>query len=109
MGTSTPEELHREFVRAFNAGDLDGVMRLYEPQATLVPQPGVVATGHVANRQALQQFLALKGTMTIASVYVIQSGDLALLRGDWQLNGKSPAGQPVEMNPFGANAPSASA
>jgi ketosteroid isomerase-like protein len=73
-------------------------MKLYEPNASLVPQPGHVTTGEAANRQALQQFMALKGRISITTVYVVPAGDLALLRGDWHLAGTGQDGKPVEMS-----------
>lgn len=39
MTARTPVETHAVFQKAFNAGDLDGLMALYEPDATLIPQP----------------------------------------------------------------------
>ncbi|MBX3235614.1 MAG: SgcJ/EcaC family oxidoreductase [Nitrospiraceae bacterium] len=97
MHSTAPDQLHRAFTQAFNSGDLDAVMRLYEPEAALVPQPGQITIGAAANRQALEQFMALKGRMTISTVYVVQTEDLALLRGDWHLTAKAADGQPIEM------------
>jgi len=98
MGITEPEHLHQHFASAFNSGDLDAVIKLYEPDAALVPQPGQVTKGLSANRQALQQFMALRGRIDIKTVYVIRAGDLALLRGEWRLIGTGPDGKPVEMN-----------
>jgi ketosteroid isomerase-like protein len=39
MAASTPEQVHRLFEEAFNAGDLDGLMELYEPDAALIAPP----------------------------------------------------------------------
>src|SRR5215831_907251 len=50
---SRPEDIHSQFVTAFNSGNLDAIMALYEPEASLVPQPGQVVQGHAAVRQAL--------------------------------------------------------
>jgi ketosteroid isomerase-like protein len=33
MAATTPEQIHRLFEDSFNAGDLDGLMELYEPDA----------------------------------------------------------------------------
>ncbi|MCC2639686.1 MAG: hypothetical protein K0S45_99 [Nitrospira sp.] len=98
MSAARPEDLHRLFTEAFNSGDLDAVMKLYEPNASLVPQPGQVTTGEAANREALRQFLALKGRISITTVFVISAGDLALLRGEWRLAGTGPDGKPVDMS-----------
>ena len=94
----SPRELHAAFERLFNAGDIEGILALYESGATLAPQPGQAVTGTPAIRAALQQFLALKGKMKIDTKLVIESGDLALLRAAWTLRGgKDPAGKPVEL------------
>ena len=98
LEAQTPDQLHASFVAAFNRGDLDALIALYEPDASLAPQPGQIIHGREANRHALQQFLALKGTMTMTTVFSIQNGDLALLRGEWNLTGTGPDGKPVEMN-----------
>lgn len=97
MGAHKPEDLHREFRNAFNAGNLNAVMALYEADATLVPQPGQTTSGHQANREALQQFIGLKGRIEMTTVEVVRAGDLALLRGEWRLNGTGPDGKPLTL------------
>jgi ketosteroid isomerase-like protein len=54
MAATTPEQIHRVFEERFNAGDLDGLMELYEPEAALIAQPGSVAHGSEQARAALQ-------------------------------------------------------
>lgn len=96
-GPRNPQEIHQLFCSAFNKGNVDAVVALYEPEAALIPQPGQVTRGHTAIRFALQQFMAFKGTIQMKSVFVIHGSDLALLRGQWKLNGTGPDGKPVEM------------
>jgi uncharacterized protein (TIGR02246 family) len=98
MGVNNPDDFHRAFATAFNSGNVEAVLALYEPEAGLVPQPGTVAQGHAAIRQALQQFLAVRGTMRIETVYVMKQGGLALTRGQWHLSGKDAQGHPIEMS-----------
>ena len=98
MSARKPEDIHNLFAAAFNSGDVDSIMALYEPEATLIPQPGQVTRGHTAIRYALQQFLALKGTMQVRSVFVIHGPGVALMRGQWKLTGTGPDGKPIEMN-----------
>ncbi len=45
MPAHTPEEVQRLFADAFGSHDLESVLALYEPDATLIPQPGEVVTG----------------------------------------------------------------
>ena len=40
MPATTPGQIHRLLEEAFNPGDLDGLMELYEPNAALIAQPG---------------------------------------------------------------------
>jgi ketosteroid isomerase-like protein len=73
MPATTPEQIHRLFQDRFNAGDLDGLMELYEPDAALIAQPGSLAHGGGQARAALQGFLALKGRITLDTKLVSPS------------------------------------
>jgi uncharacterized protein (TIGR02246 family) len=92
-----PEDMHARFAAAFNTGKVDAIMALYEPEPTLVPQPGQEVTGRDAIRQALLQFLALKGTIQITTMFTVHGPGLALTRGRWTLTGTGPDGRPIEM------------
>lgn len=98
MALETPEHLHRSFVAAFNRSDLDALLALYEPEAALLPQPNAVIRGREAIRESLMQFLALRGSMTMNTAFTVQSGELALLRGQWALTGTGPNGEAVSMS-----------
>ena len=54
----TPEELTRLFVERANAGDLDGLLALYAPDAVLAFPPGQETVGHDAIRAVFAQMLA---------------------------------------------------
>ena len=97
MPARKPDEVHPLFVKTMNAGDLDGLVALYEPTAMLVPQPGQVATGAASIRQALQGFLAMKPKIRIETKFVFPSGDVALLRGKWSIDATGPDGKPTQM------------
>src|SRR5215212_5257034 len=97
MSARTPEDLIRNYTEAFNAGDADAVMALYEPGASLVAGPGQVATGTEAVRQAIQGFLALKPTLTMDVYTPVVVGELALTGSRWTLNGTDPGGAPIAM------------
>ncbi len=98
MGAKTPEAVHHLFVEAFNRGDLDGLMALYETGATLVPTPGQTVTGVQAIRQALTGFLALKGTIDIQLKKVLQAEDIAQVLSTWTIKGTGPDGSPLTLN-----------
>jgi uncharacterized protein (TIGR02246 family) len=98
MPASEPEQMHRLFEEAFNAGDLEALMALYEPDATLVPQPGAVAEGPDAIRGSLRWFLDRGGRITLDTKLVLRVGDLAYLSNRWSLTGATmPDGSPAEL------------
>ena len=93
----TPEQIHREFESAFNTGDMDGLLALYEPDAALIAQPGALAQGLDEIKAALQAFLDLGGTITLDTKTVVTVGDLAYLSNRWSLTGTGPDGEPLDM------------
>jgi|SRR5215212_6755285 len=97
MPATTPEQIHRLFEEAFNAGDLDGLMELYEPDAALIAQPGTVAQGREQARAALQGFLALKARIALDTKLVVTVGELAYLSNTWSLRGTGPDGNQVVL------------
>jgi uncharacterized protein (TIGR02246 family) len=101
MPAHTPEEVHRLWAEAFSAHDLEAVMALYEPQATLIPPgqevPNLVLTGAEAVREHLSGLLALKPKFELEFKKAIQAGDIALLLSEWTLSATDPDGNAVEM------------
>ena len=97
MAARTPEDLDRLFAGAMNAGNLDALVALYEPQASLTPAPGKVAVGIDAIREALRGFLDGKPKMTLSPRVVARSGDLALLTSKWELSMTGADGKPAKM------------
>jgi uncharacterized protein (TIGR02246 family) len=97
MVAQTPEDLDRLFAVALNAGDIDGLMRLYEPEAAMRPGPGQVVQGLAAIRASLAGFIAMKPTLTITSKVLGQCKEIALMTGSWTLTGTGADGNPVNM------------
>ena len=97
MTARTPEDVDRLFVEALNAGKLDALVALYEPNATLMPQPGKLVSGTGALREALAQLLAGKPTMTLTPKLIAQSGDIAILTAKWDLVMTGADGKPTQM------------
>ena len=75
----TPEDLDRLFLQRASAGDVDGVVALYEPDAVLAFPAGTLAVGTEAIRAVYTELLAarprLDGDIRPAIHY---SPDLAL-------------------------------
>jgi uncharacterized protein (TIGR02246 family) len=97
MSARTPEDVHPLFARHFAAADMAGLLSLYEPDAVLLPQPGVVARGHAAIRDALGNFLAMKGTFRLHGSTIVQAGDVAIGYVKWTLDAKAADGSPIHL------------
>jgi uncharacterized protein (TIGR02246 family) len=97
MPAHQPEELDQLFVQAFNSGDVDALIALYEPEASFNPEPGQVVTGTQAIREALGNFLAMNPKLTLEVKNLNQSSDIALTSANWHLTATGPDGNPVDM------------
>jgi ketosteroid isomerase-like protein len=82
MTAHTPSEIHTFFLDAFNRGDVEDLVALYEPGAALVTRDGTVV-GHDAIRDAYKTMLAGGARMELATRSVIQSGEVAVLHANW--------------------------
>jgi ketosteroid isomerase-like protein len=85
MPAHQPIDLHALFAQAFNRGELDELLALYEPNATIVVGGESVA-GHNSLRAALQRWLAAGGQMALDTRAVIEGPDgLVVLHGAWAI------------------------
>jgi ketosteroid isomerase-like protein len=74
-----PEDLSDLFLQRANAGDVDGVVALYEPDAVLAFPPGQLAAGQERIRAVYAEFLAAGPTLGSAGQRTpIVNGDIAL-------------------------------
>ena len=97
MPAHTPEELDELFTQAVNAGDIEAVIKLYEPAASLTMQPGQVVSGAKAIREALSGFVAMKPRMTLEARTLAEAGGIALTTSKWVLEGTGPDGKPMKV------------
>ena len=98
MPGQSPIDTVNALIEAMNQGDLEAALALYEPGATLVVEPGKLATGTGALRKALEGFIRLKPTLKTEKKDVIEVGNVALYCSQWTLSGTAPNGTPVSMN-----------
>jgi uncharacterized protein (TIGR02246 family) len=83
MPAYNPAEIHALFRLAFNLGDIEALIGLYEPNAVLVVD-GKPVVGHEKIRKVLETFLARHGRMTLETRSVVESHQgFALLHGHW--------------------------
>jgi uncharacterized protein (TIGR02246 family) len=98
MLARAPEEVDRLFTEHMAAGDLDGVVALYEPQAVLVSPEGQATTGAAAIRAALSGLAALRPRFTMTVRKTVEAGDgLAVVYNDWRFTATGRDGRPIDM------------
>jgi len=81
-----PEDIYPALREAYNAGDLETLVSLYDPQAVLVIKPGRVTKSPAELRGAMQHLVALRGRLTVNPTF-IRSDDLVLVLGTFTLFG----------------------
>jgi uncharacterized protein (TIGR02246 family) len=93
MPATTPEQLHVLFEEALNSGSVEGVLDLYEDDATLMQANGTAVTGKAAIKEALLGFFAMKPTLRMETGTVLHGGlNLAMMEARWTLDGEGPGG-----------------
>ena len=74
-----PEDLGQFFLERANAGDVEGLVALYEPDAVLAFPPGRIAAGQEKIREVYRNFLASRPVLRSAGQRPpLRNGDLAL-------------------------------
>ncbi len=97
MSKGTPEQVLKSIVDGINAGNIDALMPLYEPQAAFASQPGSLSHGLSGVREALSGFISMKGKLDLKVTRVLEVSDLALVATVWSFNGTGPDGKPVKL------------
>lgn len=91
-----PDDLHPALSAAYNAGDLEAMLALYDPEAVFVIKPNRVTEGRDQLRSALQYLIDLRGRLSVTPRTFIRSGDVMLVLGTFTLIGRRQDGTPVE-------------
>ncbi len=80
------EEAGKVFQDAFNAGDIDGLVSLFEPDAVLVPAPGQIVSGSDALREMFAGVLATGAQFERVRLFGFHRvGDIALATAEWKM------------------------
>ncbi len=82
-----PGDLHRSVEEAFNAGDTEALVDLYEEGAAMATPDGTFLNGRDAIREQWSGFVAMGGNIRMTTRYAIVVGDTALLSNDWSFTG----------------------
>jgi uncharacterized protein (TIGR02246 family) len=81
------EDIHSLVEDAFNAGDTDALVALYEEDAAMATPDGTFVNGRHAIREQRSGFVALGGNIQMTTHYAVIAGDTALLSNDWHFTG----------------------
>ncbi len=79
------EDAHKTLADAFNTGDVNTVLNMYDFNGIIVPEPDKPVSGREKFTDAIKSILAIKGKMEIKTVYCLQTGDLAVGRSEWNI------------------------
>lgn len=93
-----PQDWPRIFTERINAGDLDGAVALYEPEARFVTPSGETLVGREQMRRVLAGLIDAKTRMQCRVVKAVAAGDIAVLYTDFQLTTVEASGKTVEVN-----------
>ena len=85
MPALNPTDLSRLFAERASAGELEGMMALYEEGAKFVGPDGGDADGRDAIRERLEGLLAMAPHITPTDVRAVRAGDIALLSNRWRM------------------------
>lgn len=79
------EDAHAMLAAAFNTGDVNTVMNMYDVTGIIVPEPEKPVSGKEKFEEAIKAILSIKGTMEIKTVYCLQTGNIAVGRSEWSI------------------------
>jgi len=99
MNVRQPAEAGRAFEKLFAAGDLEGLMALYEPDAVFTNARGA-HVGTVAIRNVLQGYLNTGASIRMNDSVAFEAGDLALVHWAWTMtfdDGRTAEGATAEV------------
>jgi ketosteroid isomerase-like protein len=87
MPAKNPEEICSLFQQYMAAGDIEGVLSVYDPEIVFLNQAREVVKGKQELKQELGPFVAARARFDFNITQVIQSGDIALMHTQWNIPG----------------------
>lgn len=92
-----PQDAHATLAAAFNTGNVDTVLSMYDFNGIIVPEPDKPVSGREQFEAAIKAILSIQGKMEIKTVYCLQTGNLAVGRSEWNITD----GQEVKISAKG--------
>ena len=93
-----PEDARTAFIDAFDAGDLDGLVNLFKPDAVIILPPDQVVTGPAEIREIIAQVRATWDRWEIKMISHHRVGDIALNTVEHTLQNQRPDGSTNTLN-----------
>ncbi|MBI3561127.1 MAG: nuclear transport factor 2 family protein [Gammaproteobacteria bacterium] len=100
MKITDPKNLNAHYNALFRAGDLEGLVGLYESSAILCPAPGRQLHGHEQIREQMRALLTLQGELVATQLSCVQHDGLAMLHATWSFKGTDKAGNAVDIGGY---------
>jgi ketosteroid isomerase-like protein len=85
MQPDSPESWWRMFQQGMLDGDVNAVLRLYEPGAAFAGPDGGVRNGHEEIREAIGMMASARADFRVTIEKTIHAGDLILMHSAWTL------------------------
>jgi ketosteroid isomerase-like protein len=79
------QDAHKTLADAYNTGDLNTVLNMYDTNGIIVADPENPVSGKEKFEAAVKNILAIKGKMEIKTVYCLESADVAVGRSEWSI------------------------
>lgn len=79
------KDVHATLASAFNTGNVNIVLSMYDVTGIIVPEPGKPVSGKEKFEEAINGILSIPGTMEIKTVYCLQTGNIAVGRSEWSI------------------------
>jgi ketosteroid isomerase-like protein len=78
-------DVHKSLAAAYNTGDINAVMKMYDAEGIIVAAPDSPVSGKEKFETAVKGILSIKGKMEIRTVYCLEAGDVAVGRSEWSI------------------------
>lgn len=85
MFASSPERLVEMIDKAFNEGDIEAFLRIYENKAVVVTEPGKFARGKEELHNFFEKVMVARPSARQLKTYVIEADGIALFISRWML------------------------
>ena len=96
MGTTTPDQWWEIWSESFDKGDVETILRLYDPEATVVPNPGNPIRGMDELRETLQTYVAMGGVLKAEQREIVRGPGVAASYIGWTFDADL-AGEPFHL------------